>query len=103
MNEDNQRRLAQLIEAGFSCREAAAELGVSAATAIRWTKRAGLVSRRSRRLAPETRAGLMRALGQGLTPAEAATRFGVHPRTASKLLDPLDLVRRRGASRERLV
>jgi len=77
IQDDDLGRLAEGIAAGLSCREIAARLGVSAATAIRWTKRCGLVSQRSRRLAPETRAALRRALNDGAAPAEAAARFGV--------------------------
>jgi transposase len=95
MQNDDLGRLAEGIAAGLSCREIAARLGVSAATAIRWTKRCGLVSQRSRRLAPETRAALRRALREGAAPIEAAMRFGVSPRTASRLVDPRDAEARR--------
>jgi len=95
MQDDDLGRLAQGIAAGLSCREIAANLGVSPATAIRWTKRCGLVSQRSRRLAPETRAALRRALREGAAPAEAATRFGVSPRTAARLVDPREAEARR--------
>ena len=87
MQDDDLRRLAEGLAEGLSCREIAARLGVSAATAIRWTKRCGLVSRRSRRLAPETRAALRQALRDGAAPAEAAARFGVSLRTAARLGD----------------
>ncbi|HXT09550.1 MAG TPA: helix-turn-helix domain-containing protein [Roseiarcus sp.] len=95
MQNDDLSRLAQGIAAGLSCREIAARLGVSPATAIRWTKRCGLVSQRSRRLAPETRAALRRALSDGAAPAEAAARFGVSLRTAERLRDPADAEARR--------
>ena len=75
------RQLADGIAVGLSCREIAARLGVSAATAIRWTKRCGLTSRRSRRLTPERRAELLHALRGGAAPAKAAARFGVSART----------------------
>jgi transposase len=88
MQNDDLGRLAEGIAAGLSCREIAARLGVSAATAIRWTKRCGLVSQRSRRIPPETRAALRRALNDGAAPGEAAERFGVSPRTAARLADP---------------
>ena len=95
MQNDDLGRLAQGIAAGLSCREIAARLGVSPATAIRWTKRCGLVSQRSRRLAPETRAALRQALSDGATPAEAAASFSVSPRTAERLRDPAAVEARR--------
>jgi len=95
IQDDDLGRLAEGIAAGLSCREIAARLGVSAATAIRWTKRCGLVSQRSRRLAPETRAALRRALNDGAAPAEAAARFGVSPRTVARLCDPGEAEARR--------
>jgi transposase len=95
MQDDDLGRLAQGIAAGLSCREIAARLGVSPATAIRWTKRCGLVSQRSRRLAPETRAALRRALREGAAPVDAAMRFGVSPRTAARLVEPGEAEARR--------
>ena len=103
MNEPDQRRLAQCLEDGLSCREAATQIGVSAATAIRWAKRLGLTSRRSRRLSPETRTALLSALATGASPVKVAAQFGVHPRTATLMQDPETSARRREASRERLL
>src|SRR5947209_535697 len=88
LSEANLRQLAEAIEAGLSCREIALRLGVSAATAIRWTKRCGLTSRRSRRLKPELRGALVQALREGAAPAEAAARFGISARTAVRLAGP---------------
>jgi transposase len=103
MNEPDQRRLAQCLEDGLSCREAAKRIGVSAPTAIRWAKRLGLTSRRSRRISPEIRAALLSALGAGASPAQVAAQFGIHPRTATLMQDPEMIARRREASRERLI
>jgi transposase len=103
MNEHDQSRLADLLERGLSCREAATQLGVSAATVIRWAKRLSLTSRRSRRLDPQLRAALVRSLDEGASPIDAAARFGVTPRTAARLIDPALLRRRREEARERLL
>ncbi len=88
-------KLAEAIAEGLSCRAAAARLGVSAATAIRWTKRCGLASRGSRRLSAEARASLRRLLDEGASPAEAAAKFGVSRRAAARLADPTRPARRR--------
>src|SRR5438067_4922497 len=88
LNSHDLNHLARWIEAGLSCREIALRLGVSAATAIRWTKRCGLTSRRSRRLKPELRGALVQALREGAAPAEAAARFGISARTAARLAGP---------------
>jgi transposase len=90
-------KLSEALAQGLSCREAAARLGVSAATAIRWTKRCGLVSQRSRRLSTEARAGLRQLLDAGASPAEAAAKFGVSRRAAARLSDPKRAAQRRGA------
>jgi transposase len=74
--------LEALIESGLSCREVAARIGVSAATAIRWTKRAGLKSRRDARLSEETRAEISEAARGGASASELAARFGVVRETA---------------------
>jgi transposase len=105
MPEERLARLAEGLARGLSCREVAAEIGVSAATAIRWAKRGGLKSRRSRRLAPETHAELIRALQEGLSPVEAATRAGVGVTTAERWARRIGLPvsRRRPASAERLL
>jgi transposase len=76
--------LEALIESGLSCREIAARLGVSAATAIRWTKRAGLTSRRSGRLSPERRAAIFAAAQDGASASEVVARFGVCLETARR-------------------
>jgi transposase len=76
--------LEALIESGLSCREIATRLGVSAATAIRWTKRAGLTSRRSGRLSPERRAAIFAAARDGASASEVAARFSVCLETARR-------------------
>ncbi len=87
LDESQLRQLADGLASGLSCREIAARLGVSAATAIRWAKRCGLVSLRSRRLSPERRAALLQAMREGETPAQAARRHNVSARTAARLVD----------------
>jgi transposase len=104
MQDERLSRLAEGLARGLSCREVAAEIGVSAATAIRWAKRCGLKSRRSRLLAPETRDTLLQALGEGATAAEAATRARVGAATAERWARRagIALPRRRPVSAERL-
>ena len=77
--------LEALIESGLSCREVAARLGVSVATAIRWTKRAGLKSRRDARLSTERRAAIVAVARGGVSASEIAARFGVCLETARRL------------------
>ena len=83
----------------FRAGEIAAQLGVSAATAIRWTQRTGLVSRRSRRLTAQTRASIEQ-IASGASAEEAAARFGVSRRTASRIADAAS--RRREVQRAEL-
>jgi len=78
---------------GLSSRQAASRLGVSAATAVRWARASGLVSRSPRRLPPETLAALVDALRAGARPADAAVQFQVSRSTAARLAPA------RGASR----
>ena len=81
------------IESGLSCREAAAQVGVSVATAVRWTQAAGLTSAWARRLVPETRAAMQQALLAGARPAEVAANFQVSLSTAARLAPPRDEAR----------
>lgn len=74
--------LEALIESGLSCREVAARLGVSAATAIRWTKHAGLKSQRDARLSTEMQTAIFAAAQGGASASELAARFGVARETA---------------------
>lgn len=91
------RDLIACIESGLSCRAAGVRLGVSAATAVRWTKSAGLISPHDRRLGDHTRAALQAALRTGATPAEAAAMFDVSLSTAARMApqrdDPREPVR----------
>jgi transposase len=77
--------LEALIASGLSCREVAARLGVSAATAIRWTKHAGLKSQRDARLSTERRAAIVATARSGASASEIAARFGVCLETARRL------------------
>lgn len=97
MQEPELRQLADGLARGLSCREVAALIGVSPATAIRWTQRCGLTSQRARRLAPEARLALREALRSGAATLEAAARFGVSARTAARHAEPTrNAERRRG-------
>jgi transposase len=73
-----------LIESGLSCREIATRLGVSAATAIRWTKSAGRTTRLSGRLSEERRGAIFAAARDGASASEVAARFGVCLETARR-------------------
>jgi transposase len=86
--------LIAFVESGLSCRQAAVQVGVSAATAVRWTQGAGLISAQARRLAPPARAALRKALCDGASPTEAAAKFHVSRSTAARLAP------RRGDARE---
>jgi transposase len=79
------QQLVACIDGGLSCREAAARIGVSVATAIRWTQKSGRKSYRSFRLSPDMRAELLAALRNGASPKDAAARFGVPLATAARL------------------
>ena len=103
MDREKHQRLRELIENGSSCREAAAAIGVSAATAIRWTRRAGLKSASDRRLSNEARSAIADALRSGATCAEAAARFGVSDRTAARIADDAEIDRKRSEERARLM
>ena len=81
------------LHAGFSCRKAAAHVGVSAATAVRWSHAAGLASHAGRRLKPEIRAALLAALDAGARPSEAAAIFQVSRSTAARLAPPREIER----------
>jgi transposase len=89
-----------LIESGLSCREVATRLGLSIATTIRWTKRAGLTSRRSRLLSEDTRAAIVAAAHDGASASEIAKRFNVSLETARRHSG--ELKRDRAAMREQL-
>jgi transposase len=78
---------------GLSCRRAAARVGVSVATAVRWTHVAGLTGHAGRRLKPETRAALRAALDAGAKPLEAAAIFQVSRSTAARLAPPREPAR----------
>jgi len=78
---------------GLSCRQAAARFGVSVASAVRWTREAGLTSRAGRRLRPEVRAALLAALEAGARPAEAAAVLQVSRSTAARLAPPREATR----------
>jgi transposase len=95
LQDSELERLAAGLAAGLSCRQMAALLGVSAATAIRWTQRLGLQSQRARKLSPEARDAVRQALAAGASPTQAAARFDVSPRTAARLADPARAERRR--------
>ena len=89
------KRLAAGLAAGLSCRQMAARLGVSAATAVRWTQRLGLQSQRARKLSPEARDAVRQALAAGASPTQAAAKFEVSRRAAARLADPAWAERRR--------
>lgn len=82
--EQKRLDLIACIQSGLSCRQAAIRVGVSPATAVRWTQGAGLTSARAR-IAPEARAALRAALHAGARPAEAAAKFDVSLSTAARL------------------
>jgi transposase len=83
ISDDIRNKVINAVEGGMTCRQAAADCGVSLASAIRFAKSAGATDRRAN-AKRNVRDKMLRAIEGGMSCCEAAAHYGLSPTTAVK-------------------